>query len=576
MGSSLKMQSALLDAIYSAALKPDDYLAFTHVWDATIVRIAMQDGDGSLKLHAETLELRKHFNRAFEIFEKTRLGQRQDIQTFLDLQASAAAVCLEGGKLIACNGHFTTQFGLAMGDSLTGLAARLAPVHAATGTTVSPAGFAGPAVYWIDEPQAGHSMLVVDRLNEPGFAHANGEGLFLIRSNRIMWSERVAGFLHDQFGLTPTETDIARLLFLGKRSEDIAEIRKRKKGTVRQQIKAIMEKTEASTQVALITFLLSLHHLLAAKLPNTPSAKIHLNQPAQTHATVIAPSPLWGTIEFDRYGAPDGQPIAFFHSELSSAQPTPEMIAAMAENNLLVFAPRKPGLGATSLERQHADPQGFVAAFIALLADQGITCRALVGHGMSGVAVVDYAARNPLANLAIVTINTGVPYTRREQFDHFPPVPKRIFWTIWECPDLFYAPFAFAAETLFANAESERVFMKNQFNDMPHDSDLIVTPKYYDAAVRAMKDFMSTPKRSADELVYWMHDWTEALKDVAGRLPVLYLQSEHHHYLRREITADYIAPLPFARLAILRDVALLCVIENPHAIAREISTLINR
>ncbi|MEZ5697283.1 MAG: hypothetical protein R3E18_12890 [Sphingomonadaceae bacterium] len=474
----MKMQSALLDAIYSAAIRPADYVAFTKVWDATIARLAEQETGSSLRLHAEALELRKHFKRAFEVFEKSRVGQRQNIQQFLDRQASAGAACLATGEIIACNAHFGAQFGITIGDNLSKLSEIMTPLrNGGDGRAMAPfsATEQDPAVYRIWRDGTAQSLLVVEPVPDRDFPDANGQPIFLVRSNHVQWSDKVGEFLATSFGLTQAEVDISRLLLAGMRSEEISVLRARAKGTVRQQIKTILDKTGATTQVALVALLLSLHHLLAAKLTRDASETVHLLEAQRVHSTVIAEAPLWGSIEFDRYGAPDGQPVCSSF-EMSSARPTRAMIDAMADQGLLVFAPRKPGLGATVVERQATDPKGFVAAFVNFLAGQGTRIRVLVGQGMSGVAVTDFAADNPHAVDAVVTINTGIPYTRREQFDCFPPVAKRIFWTIWEDPELFYAPFAFASEAMLASAESERAFMINQFSDLPHDQKLIEDP----------------------------------------------------------------------------------------------------
>jgi len=223
------------------------------------------------------------------------------------------------------------------------------------------------------------------------------------------------------------------------------------------------------------------------------------------------------------------------------------------------------------MEGQDTDPVGFVSAFVELMKGNRVHFEALVGHGMSGVAMTDYVAQNSDFSGALVTIDTGIPFTCREQFDHMPPVSKRIFWTVWECPELFYAPFAFASEALFASDAAEAAFMDDQFKDIPHDHALIKDPQFYKLASQAMRDFMTTPRRSADELVHWMHDWTSALETVATRMPILFLQSEFHDFLRLSDTTEYLDALPKAKAVLLKDSAQLCVIEHPELIARHIA-----
>ena len=118
--------------------------------------------------------------------------------------------------------------------------------------------------------------------------------------------------------------------------------------------------------------------------------------------------------------------------------------------------------------------------------------------------------------------------------------------------------------------------LDDQYKDIPHDLKLIEDPAFYDLARIAMRDFMTTPKRSADDLVYWVHDWTKALVSVSKRLPTLFLQSEHHDFLRYNETEAYLKKLPGVELVELADTAQLCVFEKPALIADAISGRMDR
>ena len=117
--------------------------------------------------------------------------------------------------------------------------------------------------------------------------------------------------------------------------------------------------------------------------------------------------------------------------------------------------------------------------------------------------------------------------------------------------------------------------MHDQFKDIPHDHTLIQAPHYYEIAKTNMRNFMSTPKRSADELVYWMHDWTAALEALAKRRDVVFLQSEFHDFLRFEDIEAYLAPHSRATAKLLSATAQLCLLEMPKTIAREIRAAID-
>jgi DNA-binding CsgD family transcriptional regulator len=62
------------------------------------------------------------------------------------------------------------------------------------------------------------------------------------------------------YGLTPAETEIANGLLMGYTSEEIASLRRVSEGTVRNQIKATMGKTNTSRQSELIQLLMSIPH----------------------------------------------------------------------------------------------------------------------------------------------------------------------------------------------------------------------------------------------------------------------------------------------------------------------------
>lgn len=421
-----------------------------------------------------------------------------------------------------------------------------------------------------------HNILLVEPVDPVRFDHQPTGSLVLVRSTKLNWSSQVSNFLSSRTGLTPAEIQVSQSLMEGLRSDEIAVARGSKKSTVRQQIKSVMEKTQTSTQAMLVALLVSLHHLFGTGAYQRTNRSIHSHSEGTIHETIVEDTPHWGTIDFELYGKPGGEPVFFLHSQMSSAKPTEQMIEAMAKRGLLVFAPRKPGLGQTSPEQLETDPKGFVSAFISMMGDSSILFRVLVGHGMSGVAMVDWAAQNPSFSGSVVTLDTGIPFTKREQFEHMPPVSKRIFWTVWDCPELFYAPFAFASEALFASKKGEAAFMNDQFKDIIHDFALIEDPCFYGLARLSMRDFMSTPKRSADELVYWVKDWTPELNKVAktGRLTVL--QSEHHDFLRFSDTANYFEQLPGVRLTQLDNCAQLCMFEKPDLIAAEIVDSITR
>lgn len=575
MGANQRDQSEMLDAIYSFAVDPGDYIDFTETWDAIVFGRTLNSDNVSLRETAKELELHRHFGRALEVFEKSRLNKQQSVQAFLERQSFASAVCASDGQIRLCNAAFTDHLGLRPGDCIGSISARIEPLNPANSsasqdlTTLT--GNEQIAFRYYDQDDS-KSLILIEPLED---VEPNGEPQrYLVRSTKIEWTQRLTEFLHSMFKLTQAEAEIARDLVRGHRSDQIANARGSKVGTVRQQIKSIMEKCGSNSQSELMTTMVNLQHLLVARRLVGEKRTIHQCTPTKVHETCVRQMDAWGNLDFEMYGAPDGRPVAFFHSQYSSARPTQAMIEAMASEGLLVFAPRKPGLGDTSIEKQDTDPVGFVGVFVSLMTSFGYAPHGLIGNAMSGVAVVDFAARTPTYQGAVITLNTGIPFIDRKQFDDMPAVPKRVLWTVWDCPELFYAPFAFASQSMLASDAGETAFVDDQYKDIPHDLKLIEDPFFYELARIGMRDFMSTPKRSADELVYWVHDWTDALLTVSKRLPVLFLQSDQHDFLDLETTQDYLAKLGTPKFSVVENAAQLCLFEKPEVIAEQIGSFL--
>ena len=70
--------------------------------------------------------------------------------------------------------------------------------------------------------------------------------------------------LHALYGLTPAQTEVANGLLTGYTLEEIATLRRVSLGTVRQQVKGILGKTQTNRQSDLIRLLMTLHQAASA------------------------------------------------------------------------------------------------------------------------------------------------------------------------------------------------------------------------------------------------------------------------------------------------------------------------
>ena len=78
---------------------------------------------------------------------------------------------------------------------------------------------------------------------------------FLITSVALLWHERVSTILRDSFEMTSAEIDVCQLILEGHDVRRIAEERGTSRGTVRNQLQAILDKSRAGSQVQLVRLL---------------------------------------------------------------------------------------------------------------------------------------------------------------------------------------------------------------------------------------------------------------------------------------------------------------------------------
>ncbi|MEM9312209.1 MAG: alpha/beta fold hydrolase [Pseudomonadota bacterium] len=564
----------IIDAIYDAALEPDRYLNFTEVWEEKIIAPILDDRDFRLSDGVGTSSLNKHFDRALRIFERTREHKRGSAQAFLGRQNFAAALLHLDGSVIAANPAFHQRFGMNVGDGLFENTEKLTYRLDRSGTNednwMSPNVATVAARYFL--PDGGHSLIIVEKLTQHQFSDIADDIVLLVKSCHAEWSDKGAEILARSFALTPAEMAVARMLYDGLRANEIARQRERSIGTIKKQLKSLLSKAQLNSQAEFISMSTGLMHVVEIKpdaVATSPKPNVQVGSFSELGIHSFNSSK---RIQYAHFGAQDGAPVLYLHGHTSSAISPPFVADAAAAAGLRVVAPCKPGIGESSASAGF-DPVGFVADCLVVSEQLGIGQPALVGHAASGVYAVNAAARYPRRFSSVTLLDTGAPLRSEEQFLRMPESSRRIFLAAKSSPELLYAPFAFAAESARRDADAERAFVESQLAESAHDTQLIKQPKFFALARRALLDFMSTPQRSVDELVYWVSDWTDALSQVAAEMPVHFIHSEKHDWLPHADVANVCGHYPSAKLTVVEATAQLLVYERPHEVFDAIAQL---
>ncbi len=568
--------SQLVDAIYETALQPANYVKFAKIWDHQIVEPILAENNFQSLDIVDVEKLKLHFERALKVFERTKIKRQNLIQNFLDDQKFAAAMAHSDGRLIASNTAFTNRFGLELDQSLYRHAEKLTPTSQRNGrcNEALRQDQSEPIVaarYFL--PTGKETIIIVEKLLEHEFEDIDAEFLLFIKSCHAEWTQSGANILEKSFGFTKAEMEVAQSLYEGLRSGEIAADRKRSIATVQKQIKALLSKAQVSSQSEFISLAIGLMHVVDV-VPTFEHDGIERDFCLESFRNVAVKKVCHDRLlQFAHYGHSEGYPILFLHAHTSSAVPTDAIFKAVVNENLQVFAPCKPGVGLSSQDDGKFEPMTFIEDCLRLLDHLRIDRVALAGHAMSGVYAIEAAERFPERFSAVGLFDTGIPMTLQEQFEEMPEASRRIFLTAKNTPELLYAPFAFAAASATKDEDGQKDFMKNQFAESANCTALLKFPHIFRPANKAMLNYMSVPRRSVDELIYWVSDWTSSFRNVADKMPVMFFQSELHEWLAYQRTIDFCEHEPAAHCSSIAGSGELFVFDRPKAFCRALSEL---
>lgn len=559
--------STIIDAIYSAAMNPASYVNFMEIWESRIMQPWAEGAKPAPDWNMDRNQLAVHFKQALEIFEVKKMTARTSVKAFLDSQKFAAAIIRQNGQLLSSNAAFDDRFDLVRGQSFFDqLETPPTPKIAGDDKSIVSmwnAGGGGALAARYHFANGTSSVVMIEAISGESFADSSEKNLLLIKSCQAQWSLWGSSVLVNSFGLTPAEMEVSHHLYDGLHVGDIARARKTSPETIRKQIKSILNKVQVSSQSEFIGMVTGIMHVVDVVPHSARHDEMSRTRLNSFNYSEIKDLPGGKRVRFYHYGHKEGAPVLFLHGHTSSAVPPRRLVEAASNNGLQIIAPCKPGIEETSLPDGAFEPMDFIADCMKILDGLGIEKLPIAGHAMSGVYAIEAAARYPDRFSAFAVLDTGIPLIDENQFLRMPEGSRRIFMTAWQAPEFLYAPFAFAADAFLASDGDGCEFMRSQFAASQHDLDLLEDPELYRIAHKSMSDFMGTARRSVDELLYWVSDWTPHLKIAQANTQGLLIHSERHDWLNAGEIECYCRNTPNLESAIIPETAQLFIYEKP-------------
>lgn len=255
---------------------------------------------------------------------------------------------------------------------------------------------------------------------------------FVITALQQHWPQAMDRALAEVFALTESERWVLAELARGQSSEQIAATRQRSLGTIRQQIKAILTKLGAQSQVQAAS--------LASAAANAMSQTLVSSDPIPLLPT---PSPLHAdrfrrqqrVVGWRRFGDPKGSKVLLLHGPFFGAGDYPLERQWAQRFGFDVYALERPGYGRTEPALRHQSVLDTTVDDIRqLLAQQQIERVQCVTHELGLLPALAFARAMPQACASILAVSPAPPFQELQQLQAMPTQQRIFIWAAQHNP----------------------------------------------------------------------------------------------------------------------------------------------
>ncbi|WP_221798684.1 alpha/beta fold hydrolase [Oceanobacter mangrovi] len=249
--------------------------------------------------------------------------------------------------------------------------------------------------------------------------------VFVLQSLECRWPESIDHALQELFDLTASERDILACLAQGMTAEQISEQRVRALGTVRQQIKTLMNKLGTHRQNQAVS--------LAAAIANrTQGNTLSHSQPGQ-----ISSRPLQlgefvrdnRLVGWRRYGPRSGIPVLLLHGPFFGAGDFEHDRELAHQHNFCVWIPERPGYGRTQPAGRDIDPlENQLQDCLELMQRENIEQAFLLSHESGLIPALALAERAPQRFHGLLAVSPSGHFKPNVNLEAIPRQQRMLLW----------------------------------------------------------------------------------------------------------------------------------------------------
>lgn len=562
MTAQQNSDASILEHLYDVALDPTSYERLQQHWDE-MLRPALSGDQPPASVEQSISHLWRHVERADRVLAQAMAAPPDDgAETAVNNVRHAATVAINGaGRLVAVNPAATLALGVTSGARITDLPLQTGEaerLHEQVRQMLQANGRASGVVCL---RTLGTGRLVIAHLRL--FRPLTEEPFVLCVTSEASWPAGFAAYMQQSFGLTATEVDLLRHLTEGYSLRDIAELRARSMETVRVQVKSVLAKTGARSQLELVRIALSTIDALHASgehagdgeallLPHVPASSMTL--------------PDGRNLEYLVLGDPVGKPVLFLPLDLGFARWTPAAEAEARRRKLQVIVPIRPGYGRSSPLAAGVDyiPQ-LIADHLHLLDHLRVRRVQVLTMGDDSLFAFALHAAAPHRVSGLFCCGGTLPLSDKEQYERMGKWHRFILIAARYTPQ--FLPFILKAGAAMARRLGKRAFLRTIYAVSDADAATFALPEVSETLIQGtditLSDTHSAHDALARELIAKARtDWERPLELIrlgveSGRTRIVFFNGEQDPQIPAATLSEFRADYPWIDFRVYPDAGQL-------------------
>jgi pimeloyl-ACP methyl ester carboxylesterase/DNA-binding CsgD family transcriptional regulator len=364
-------------------------------------------------------DIERHFAIGLHLLREMEQDADGGQDPFPAHSPSLPALLIDGsGRIVWCNSSATRHFEPIKGQSFTSLPLvgdsenRLSKKIDNLRTSNKPS--TTPALLRLQSSQTDKPLFLL----ASSLKNYDDEQLVQLKQVYFVWEQAVGPILQRSFKLSQSELEVTRLFCEGATIKEISLARNSSASTAKTQLKAIMSKTGAGSQLGLLRLVLTLSALISGQSNST--------RDQENFFSCYVEATDGRKIPYHEYGPPDGTPILFVHGMLDGHDLTNKARQLLKQKHIRLIAIERPGFANANPDPgpPATAPERFAHDVKALLDHLKIDRIAVAGHMSGSIFAFGAAAILKERISAVISIAGGVPIVSLKQLSGNPPRQK--------------------------------------------------------------------------------------------------------------------------------------------------------